>query len=316
MGVLISAPIYENKMGCAALKVLWSRWIGVLIKAPITLVEAIMAVTTSQQSQPTWLHQYQAVLDEEELARTQQRIADCGKYCIHIALTKGRKKIIVLTCGKWRNQQCPKCFDKRKKKYQNRILTALHDGVSVYMLPLSKEDLVPDLSREDYLKLPADNEDGGVMFYNATNREKIGTQVLGIHALVEEQWDEIVDTPEGKRPSGSLGKKEEKEEEGEGDDERIMDMVEVHKIKTATDSAANEAWNAAVQLTSHLPRTTVDEVIAAYHQTVKVFIEQLQAYGVEILEHTTEWMEIDVTPEKQSATSTLSSNNNNSDPPF
>lgn len=194
---------------------------------------------------------------------------------------------VLTLCGKWRGRRCQYCFNARKKEFQERIKRAVAYG-SVYCLPLNDErvpQLMRELGKHGYLRLPANIPCGGYFFYNATGRQKLGTQIQSTRDVPDVVWDALTDTPDGKRPSGRLGTLDLTDAEKRSSEE--WDTVHCRGVLTPTDSdsTARRAQAACIaeQKTADLDPITKEQLEGAIDLRTRVFIEELRQRSVPIL---------------------------------
>ena len=253
------------------------------------------SATNCQADQPSWFINFEETVKAEEAAkkeeRRQERKETCGKlWQVFIDPTTGDKKSYAVKCGLWRDHECESCFDDRKYKFKMRITRAIERGKSVYAIPITESgDIISELAKEDYLRLPADMEGEGLLFYNATKREKVGIQILSMNAISENVWDLLTNTPEGSRPSGDLGKEEENESDfgGEGGQEKVEINITSVTINTEDKAKSEQAWTETLMRTTQLNPKTPQEVEEAIATRMAIFQACLQKREVEIVKVST-----------------------------
>ena len=235
----------------------------------------------------TLTEQMDAWAEEERLAARQQRAEQCGTTWAHyVDPTTGQLKTYQELCGLWRGQECPRCFKRRKDGFKARVTRALSNGPIAY-LPLDDpqvEEVLPELTRDEYFKLPTD--DGGAFFYDTTRRPKDrGKKVWSTNDFPEEQWDAWTDTPEGKRPSGGLGRSPDQQTESDrANDPRWAKIGCSEIVIAAADrELAAELFDEASDATTHLHPTTADEVGLAIAQRIIAWVDKLTEHNIRII---------------------------------
>ncbi len=192
-------------------------------------------------------------------------------------------------CHDFRN--CPTCHMKREEELMGRIAYAQYKGITVAVVKLDdprSSSILSGLPTTAYLKLPG--EDGvGALFFDASysdDQEQIVGDIYEEGLPLDLDWMNLTNTPENKRISGKLGKKEEeKDEEGDKDND---DVVEISVAAIATSSVnvykTQSAWDEATLETGYLNPHTADELEDAIHIRMMAFQKSLKERGIEVVE--------------------------------
>jgi hypothetical protein len=192
-------------------------------------------------------------------------------------------------CHDFRN--CPTCHMKRQEELMGRIAYAQSKGIAVAVVKLDdsrSDSILSKLPTTAYLKLPG--EDGvGALFFDASYSDDAEQTVGDIYEEglpLDLDWMNLTNTPENKRISGKLGKKEEeKDEDGDKDND---DVVEITVAAIATSDLSiyktQSAWDEAVLETGHLNPHTADELADAIHIRMMAFQKSLKERGIEVIE--------------------------------
>lgn len=235
----------------------------------------------------TLMEQLEQYAEQERLLARKQRAEQCGTTWAHyVDPTTGQLKTYQELCGLWRGQECPRCFKRRKDGFKARVTRALSNGPIAY-LPLDDpqvEEVLPELTRDEYFKLPTD--DGGAFFYDTTRRPKDrGKKVWSTNDFPEEQWDAWTDTPEGKRPSGGLGRSPDQQTENDrANDPRWAKIGCSEIVIAAVDrELAAELFDEASDATAQLRPTTPEAVSLAIAQRIIIWIDKLTEHGIRVL---------------------------------
>lgn len=240
---------------------------------------------------------YQCPVDSEKFP--------CGTVYKHYfdPLTGFRKSFPLFCNDQW---ACDGCHDRRKHGLQQRMLRAVMTAV-IAVIPLEDpqaDDLIAMLNKDQYLRLPAfkvpakrdDKYKGtGALFFVRTDEAE--TLLAGNKAVqfiddpyeVPEgfpyTWDELTNTPDGKRPSGSLGREPEKESKGDGADEEEEVKVDVPilSIEKQNEGVIESIMMQAVFETKDLDPQTTEELEAALEERTDKAVELLKARGIAVL---------------------------------
>jgi hypothetical protein len=223
--------------------------------------------------------------DFEALVRRTHRTEYCGKVWRWIMWVDGSMRRLSYVCGNWR--YCPNCRQERAYKYKGRLLSALiekrrrEDGNTLLLLDGSYNRR--SIGKEHYVNFPI--ADGKSFIF--TDLETIDSEPLrGISLAYDDlenlDWESIVNTPEGRRISGILGKPEEKE------DTRIPVNVQSVVVKGETPNSKplpdhiQEAYDWAIEKVSkHANVSTIDDIENATLQLAMSFRDRIREIGKE-----------------------------------
>jgi len=247
--------------------------------------EDLAAMMQAQSDYNADIRAYESA--QTELERRALRLSLCGKRRTrYISAETGKLVAGTYSCGLWRNKECPRCSANREQYTRSRahaaVLDARHadDSHLLHMLKCDKHTancFTRKLGRKLYLRIP--QQDGSeILLIDGETRNSVP---ITYDELSELDWENIVNTPEGRNMSGDLGKPP--------DD----DQVGTIKVKTrsvvvnATPQQEIKAWDRAVKETQHLQPENSDDLAAtleiAMEIRIKKYIKHLRALGGTVL---------------------------------
>lgn len=168
---------------------------------------------------------YAGISFEEREHRRELRVKNCGKLSPRLDPLSGEFAWKPYYCGVYR--ECPVCRKRRAEQTKTEIEKYLYDEGEVYIFLLTEEQseaITKDLKKSEFRKLPHPNNFDMVFISgNSISRENIrannGRRVDAVYIDQITDWETAVNTPKGRRISGTLGKfsgKDEKSSEPTG----------------------------------------------------------------------------------------------------
>ena len=205
------------------------------------------------------------------------RIANCGKYGYRPNAETGEGIFHPQWCNYFR--ECSKCAIRRKKRFRRSIGVAMHRHNTVCMTWANSDDaaksICDGISKEDYKRFPM--QDGSVfVFWRGVYGD--ANKIHDARELDALDWAAIVDTPEGRRMSGALGKDDPE------DEEEILGTVYLNKVTTnAPLDLEREVEKQAREQTADMDPHTIEEVENACAERTNVYLALLTELGYEEL---------------------------------
>jgi len=218
-------------------------------------------------------------------AKKQKQIEFCGSWAARLNPANGGLINYQWYCGYWR--ECPVCFGRRVAQVTARVKRAEEETLELGIVEMS-EDLAKKFTRhlrkidEDYLRYPISSLSSIVFFDQGSVLEKGGWVPDSELTMEDIDFSMLANTPKGKRWSGSLGKKVEKEV----DDSGVQIVVSVKEIITDGISWEDKraTWEDAVEETSYLdPGFDSEELSFAAWKRMKVWREYIEEKGGRIV---------------------------------
>lgn len=169
----------------------------------------------------------------------------CGTWHCSGNLIDGKPVHYQQWCEKWRHQECPTCFGRRKKRFESEITRAFldHGEEEFYVVILSKSDA------SSLAKLCSANESLYRRFPTSLYDYLIFQPFLDCPSSDLDwrdlDWETLADTPKGRRPSGKLGVEKSEKETGPVYKAEIMTIE-----YDAPAAIVKEAWKRAIEQTS------------------------------------------------------------------
>jgi hypothetical protein len=225
----------------------------------------------------------------EKEIRQLERVKHCGDFYTGRSPTTGGHKVIPNSCDLY--CLCDYCLNRRANLYREQIKSACADG-NLYITTINQANWT-NIRKEypgeaNYLCFPQGLEDitvfiNNTMFINLSTSKhaKLFSPVNQYEAALTYDWAMIVKTPEGRKVSGTLGRKTEEPKISYGevvniqanlsrDGERV-DLYEVTQIN-------NEVMDETAELDPH----TIIEIQAAMHIRDTRFIEIAKERGCKV----------------------------------
>jgi len=144
----------------------------------------------------------------------QQRRDERMKLCMKMAhireLPSGGRKITYWRC---KDPRCDNCNNYKGEQYRNRMLRVLEEGRTLYCTYLfgdAAKKLVRRLRKDNYLRLPQDNE-LSIIFFTMPEGKKSLAEEYFKEDVMELDWTDAVRSRGSSIISGNLGKEKEEE---------------------------------------------------------------------------------------------------------
>lgn len=173
----------------------------------------------TETPEPTFWELFDLAAKEEEAKykaeKRQARIDGCGDWSGRgMNVLTGRFVSFQMRCGCWRDGECLSCLLERIDDTKTTILRALRDNTVTVTVTNNRAAIVEGLPRNKYLCLPIKTEQAKTFnkAYAIFIVDGDGVKVTKewVARLSQEHWVELCNTPEGKRMSGTLGRKAKK----------------------------------------------------------------------------------------------------------
>lgn len=231
----------------------------------------------------------------EAVELPEPRESECGAtWRWQVDPVSGTRKPIAMFCGRWRDQECPRCFSHRQDELRDRLDNAVEERADVRFVGLRQaheSGLLGRLSAEDYLRMPEavgpDGVEEGALLYAADAvgpGAREGTRVFYHHDIPGSRWDALTNTPRKKRISGDLGKADTDADRAQDPD---WERVKVEQVtmcpplpaeRARHEARVREAWAEAVEETDYLDPVTVEQVEDACHVRLAAFEKALRRW--------------------------------------
>jgi hypothetical protein len=150
---------------------------------------------------------------DQRQKRKAESIAYCGAYLTGINPETLTRYKFAFKCGYWR--ECDSCFEVRVQKFVTRADKAQVDAGINFRVAIVTNAQASKMTRKlkklNYWRIPLD-ESTVVLLYDSFVAEKFRNipELVDVEGL---DWNDIAMTPEGKKYTGDLGRREEKEPE-------------------------------------------------------------------------------------------------------
>lgn len=231
--------------------------------------------------------------EEEELTPEEKRdlrLVRCGQFLgCHVDPLTGNLVSHPSYCNLWRDNGCPHCFQRRLRWLRGRVLHAImkckerEEKVRVLLADGDEiKDIASNLDKRDYLRLPSGDSKATLFVHGSAS--EAGTEITYEDA-VKMNWPEYINTPEGQRISGGLGRDYESEEEdgesgnGKSKAKKVAIGVPMASPKDVTSEEKLAAWGKALKRTPDFDPHTVEELEEALLERTREFIRAIREAG-------------------------------------
>lgn len=227
------------------------------------------------------------ISEEEKERRREIRLANCGKFLgRNVREGNGSLRRFPSYCKLWRDKKCPPCFQRRLDWLQGRILHAIvkfkeEGGLRALLSDYNGvREAASGLDKSDYFRLPIDDDE--VILFVRGNKSNVGAEIT-YEDVIKMDWPKYINTPKGKRVSGSLGRDH---GEGEGDNmskgkksKKVAVNTPVIAVGGLTSEEELEAWGRALRETADLDPHTKEELEDALWKRTRAFIKAIEEAG-------------------------------------
>jgi len=224
----------------------------------------------------------------EPLDRMKLRRACCGmKLGKEFKHSDGTYAKGTYYCGLWRDNFCPTCARYRARKAralaQKALARSIDNERSLKKITTDEsgaKSLCGKLKKGEYQRYP--QEDGSYIFLVESDKDVDATgqvEEVSWGGIENIDWDEVIQTPENRRITGSLGRKADAPNEHEATIKKPVFTVHPDTTKEQEIKALKETFTK----TANLSPTTPEELEEALKERTEVFIKELKAAGGSLL---------------------------------
>lgn len=217
---------------------------------------------------------------EKEKAKyeRQQRISLCGSPIWMTDPLTAKMRRYTSSCKMWR--ECPKCFQARVDKFEERYKRATFQSGDVRVLVLDSEEdariICRKLRRDDSLYWRIPTEIGIVILFDGEQTELIGPDELP-------EFEMLARTLEGKRYTGKLGKEMKTEPEEDEGEVLTVTVLKFGKIEGLDDRAIEMCAEMANKIVNRIPKFSVADIEYMSGLTMEEFAKNIHAVGGKVL---------------------------------
>lgn len=241
------------------------------------------------KSKPVNLSPEVKTIDLEPLDRKTLRRSSCGKRLgKEFKATDGTYVKGHYHCGLWRDGFCPACAKYRstraRRQAQKALVKAMHDNDRLLKRVVTDEagakSLCAKLKKDEYQRFP--QEDGSYIFLVDSDKDVDATgeaEELCWDDIEEMDWEQLIQTPENRRITGSLGKQPDGLKE-----EQVIIKAPVFTVHPETTPEQEiKALQATFEATKHLDPQTPEELEEALKERTETFKTELKKVGGKML---------------------------------
>jgi hypothetical protein len=223
------------------------------------------------------LNQALTLTEEDQHNRRQQRMSDCGHWANWFNPHTGGKDGYIFRCGYWR--ECASCLRRRAERESKWVVQSLMQKKNMVMVEQPVEDFDNflrrnDLTKNDYVRFPQENSEVLLISADILLNDDIEVKQIGLNWVKEQDWQSIVNTPEGRNKSGRLHIIH---EEPTGEEFSMVDTLQF--VTNASRIVQEDTMQETIDETLQLNPETPAEVENALNERAKLAVSKLRSQG-------------------------------------
>ncbi len=206
--------------------------------------------------------------------RRAERLQDCGNWSYWYNPHNGKRTGFTFKCGLFR--ECSACLERRAEDERGWLQNAsLAKSLNILRVPKERATkLLRRKEKADYVRYPQEN---GVDLLIFSDELELGGVAIDFNWVRTQDWAKIVNTPEGRKKSGSVHMP--------ASDEDMNDFTLITTKQFTTNAnrpQVLEAMQEAEECTSELDPKTPDEVVEALNKRTNIATNLLEKEGFNV----------------------------------